>query len=152
MDRAILLPKNTTLVLDNCRLKLSDRCRDNFIRSANCGVGITEIKPLRNIHIIGVGEVVVEGAEHPRATGDAGKALSGDAAMIPGRYTPVSYGTDAGVAGENQQSDWRSIGILLAYVENFSLQNLMLKNAHSWAISLEHCAYGDIHGLKPPSL
>ena len=46
LDSAILLRSNVTLVLDNCRLKLSDRCRDNFMRSANCGIGITEIQPL----------------------------------------------------------------------------------------------------------
>lgn len=30
LDRAILLPENTTVILQNCKLKLSDRCRDNF--------------------------------------------------------------------------------------------------------------------------
>ncbi|MBP5182196.1 MAG: hypothetical protein J6331_04115, partial [Lentisphaeria bacterium] len=39
LDRAILLPENTTVVLENCKLKLSDTCRDNFFRSANCGLG-----------------------------------------------------------------------------------------------------------------
>ena len=37
LDRAILLPENTTILLQNCTIKLSDKCRDNFIRSANCG-------------------------------------------------------------------------------------------------------------------
>jgi len=149
LDRAILLPENTTLVLDNCRLKLSDQSRDNFIRSANCGVGITDIKTFRNIHILGVGTVILEGADHPRATGDAAKLLSMDIVKDPSvPYKAVSYGTDAGKAGEKQMSDWRSIGILLAYVENFSLRNLKLKEAHSWAISLEHCAFGTIRDLE----
>jgi len=46
LDSAILLPSNVTLVLDNCNLKLSDKCRDNFIRSANCGMGLADIEPL----------------------------------------------------------------------------------------------------------
>ena len=37
LDRAILLPSNVTVVLQNCKLKLSDRCRDNFFRSARQG-------------------------------------------------------------------------------------------------------------------
>ena len=85
LDSAILVRSNTTLELDNCRIKLSDRCRDNMIRSANCGLGITDIRPMQNIHIRGIGTVVLEGADHPRATGDSGKTL--------GERT---YGTDAG--------------------------------------------------------
>ena len=72
LDRAILLPENTTVILQNCKIKLSDKCRDNFFRSANCGIGIEEIKPLSNIHIRGEGNAVLEGADHPRATGDSG--------------------------------------------------------------------------------
>ncbi|MGN1075243.1 MAG: hypothetical protein ACI4QB_09645, partial [Eubacteriales bacterium] len=51
LDRAVLLPENTTLVLRSCRVKLSDRCRDNFFRTANCGMGIAEPERIRNVHI-----------------------------------------------------------------------------------------------------
>ena len=30
LDRAILLPENTTFIVRNCKIKLSDKCRDNF--------------------------------------------------------------------------------------------------------------------------
>ena len=136
LDSAILVPGDTTLELDNCHLKLSDRCRDNMIRSANCGLGITDIQPLRGIHIYGVGNVLLEGADHPRATGDGGKTL--------GQHT---FGTDAGVAGESQIGDWRNIGILLAFVEEFSIRNLAMKDSHCWAISLERCAHGTVRDL-----
>jgi hypothetical protein len=136
LDSAILVPGDTVLELDNCRLKLSDRCRDNLIRSANCGLGISDIQPLSGIHIYGVGNVVLEGADHPRATGDSGKTL--------GKQT---YGTDAGVEGESQTGDWRNIGVLLANVEGFSLQNLTLRDTHCWAISLERCAHGTLRDL-----
>ena len=46
LDRAVLLPGGTTVILEDCRIKLSDHCRDNFFRSANCGLGIAEIEPL----------------------------------------------------------------------------------------------------------
>ena len=55
LDRAILLPSNTTIVLQGCKLKLSDACRDNFFRSANCGLGINENETLYNIHVKGEG-------------------------------------------------------------------------------------------------
>ena len=137
LDAAVLLRSNTTLVLDNCRIKLSDRCRDNMMRSANCGLGITEIEPMSNIHIRGVGNVVFEGADHPRATGDSGKTL--------GKPT---YGTDAGVDGESQRGDWRNIGILLAFVENFSIENVAIHDSHCWAVSLERCAHGQVRDLR----
>lgn len=136
LDSAILLQDRVTLVLDNCRIKLSDRCRDNWMRSANCGRGIGTIRPMREIHIRGVGDAVLEGADRPRATGDGAKTL--------GKQT---YGTDAGVAGQSQKGDWRNIGILLAQVEDFSIHGLALRDSHAWAISLERCAYGTLRDL-----
>lgn len=137
LDSSILVRSNTVLELHNCHIKLSDRCRDNFIRSANCGLGITQIEPMQNIHIRGVGHVVLEGADHPRATGDSGKTL--------GKRT---YGTDAGIASESQTGDWRNIGILLAMVENFSIEDLFVKDSHAWAVSLERCAHGRLRDLS----
>ena len=169
LDRAILLPSNVTVVLQNCKLKLSDRCRDNFFRSANCGLGIEENEPLCNIHIKGEGNAVLEGADHPRATGDGSKPLRNPcpftvedickyADWVPAaRRTPAeitfadrhdySFGTDAGKAGESQKGDWRGIGILLACVENFSISGITVRESHGWGISLEACAYGRVEQI-----
>ncbi|QEG42589.1 glycosyl hydrolase family 28 protein [Roseimaritima ulvae] len=137
LDAAILVQSGTYLELQNCHLKMTDRSRDNFIRSANCGMGVTDIEPMSNITIIGKGHVTLEGADNPRATGDSAKTL--------GQRT---YGTDAGVAGESQTGDWRNIGILMAYVDHFRLENLFLKDAHSWTISLERCTHGVIRDIE----
>ena len=136
LDSAILLRSDTTLELDHCRIKLSDRCRDNFMRSANCGLGITDIKPMQNIHIRGIGHVVLEGADHPRSTGDSGKTIG-----------VRTCGTDAGVKGESQTGDWRNLGILISFVEGFSIENLSIVDSHCWAISLERCAHGTLRDL-----
>ncbi|NLF86993.1 MAG: hypothetical protein GX571_12920 [Lentisphaerae bacterium] len=137
IDEAILLPGNLTLIIDNCTIQLSDQARDNFIRSANCGIGIADVEPIENLHILGVGNAVLLGAEHPRATGDAAKTLG-----------IRSYGTDAGRPGEKQTGDWRNIGILLARVHHFTIENLLIREAHSWAISLEQCTRGVIRNLS----
>ena len=137
LDSAILLPSHTTLILDSCALKLSDACRDNFIRSANCGAGIEKVAPCEDIHIIGDGDVKLIGADHPRATGDSGKKL--------GERT---YGTDAGKEGESQTGDWRNIGILLANVDRFTIKNISMINAHAWSVSLEKCANGTVENLR----
>ena len=137
LDSAILVRANTTLILENCTLKLSDACRDNFIRSANCGIGIEKVEPIENVRVVGIGSVTLEGADRPRATGDSGKTL--------GERT---YGTDAGKEGESQKGDWRNIGVLLANVRNFSIENISIVNAHAWSVSLEKCSFGAIRNIR----
>ena len=152
LDRAILLPSGTTVILENCRIKLSDACRDNFFRSANCGIGIAEPEPAANIHIKGVGNCVLEGADHPRATGDSSKFLACPCPKnFSGSPDPTfedlhrhSYGTDAGKDGENQKGDWRNVGILMAKVDHLSIENLRIVESHAWAISLEACSFAHL--------
>jgi len=169
LDRAILLEEGTTVVLQNCTLKLSDRCRDNFFRSANCGMGIADPQPITNIHIRGEGLCRLVGADHPRATGDSSKTLSdpcpyetGDLCRLgdwipaerreSGRldfwdYHSHSCGSDAGKPGESPYGDWRGIGILFANAEHFSVSNLHIIDSHGWGISLEGCSYGRVENI-----
>lgn len=137
IDRAVCLPGNTEMQIIDCKIKLSNRCRDNFIRSANCGMGINPIIPVSGIRIKGFGQAVLEGADHPRATGDSAKTIG-----------VQTYGTDAGKAGESQKGDWRNIGILLAEVSDFLVENLTIVNSHSWAVSLEYCQRGVVKDLR----
>lgn len=140
IDRAILLPGDMELVLDNCTIKLSDQCRDNFIRSANSGLGISEIKSLKNIKIRGIGNVLLEGADNPRSTGDHNKTLS----ITPSGDFTQSYGSDAGKADENQKGGWRNHGIILAYVDQFEISGITLKDYHAHGIVLERAMNGKV--------
>ncbi len=170
IDRAILLPGNTTVVLQNARIKLSDSCRDNFFRSANCGMGIAEPAPLQNIHIRGEGHCVLEGADHPRSTGDSSKILSrpcpkkkedilriadwiSDEKRESGKLNfwdehHHTYGTDVGKAGESQNGGWRNIGILFANVSSFSIENIHMIDFHCWGVSLEACSFGTVKSMS----
>lgn len=141
IDKAILLPANIELELNNCKIKLSDKCRDNFIRSANSGLGISDILPLQNIKIVGVGNVLLEGADNPRATGDHNKTLS----LNPGNGT--SYGTDAGKAGENQKGGWRNHGIILAHVDRFEISGIIMKDYHAHGIVMERSSNGLVKNI-----
>ena len=169
LDSAVLLPENTTVILQNVRIKLSDNCRDNFFRSANCGIGIESPAPVKNIHINGEGFALLEGADHPRATGDASKLLHSPCPHFPEDICRVadwipeerrtvdklefwdihnhSYGTDAGKPNESQYGDWRGIGVLLANVDGFSVSGLRIKDSHGWAISLEACSNGRVEKI-----
>lgn len=170
IDRAILIPENTTVVLQNCKIKLSDQCRDNFFRTANCGFGFPDPARIRNVHIRGEGLCILEGADHPRATGDGSKILACPcpfededlcryADWIPEERRAVdklsfwdrhdhSYGTDANNPNESHYGDWRGIGILFANVENFSIENLRIVESHGWGISLEACSDGYIRNIN----
>ena len=113
LDSAILIPGNMTLILDNCTIQLSDQCRDNMFRSDNVGIGIAHPDWSENISIIGIGDVVLKGANNPRATGDGARTLIINPNDAKGNWR-VSYGSDAGKEGRKQKGDWRNIMILIA--------------------------------------
>ena len=142
IDQAILLPGDFELELNNCTIKLSDKCRDNFIRSANAGLAIKDIAPSKNIRIIGKGNVLLEGADHPRATGDHNKTLS----LNPSGFGQ-SYGTDAGKPGENQKGGWRNHAIILAFTDVFEVSGITLKDYHGHGLVLERCTNGKISDM-----
>ena len=169
IDRAVLIPENTTVILQNCTVKLSDRCRDNFFRTANCGIGIEDPPKITNVHIRGEGLCTLMGADHPRATGDGTKILACPCPKKPEDLCRLvdwipedrrksgnldfwdmherSYGTDAGKPDESQYGDWRGIGILFANAEYFSIENLRIVESHGWGISLEACAFGRVEKI-----
>lgn len=143
IDRAILLPSKITVILDNCILQLSDKSRDNMFRSDNVGPGISNPVWNHDISIIGIGEVVLKGADNPRSTGDAYRTLT-----LSNEKGRVSYGSDAGKEGAKQKGDWRNNMIQIAYVDGFKLRNLTIKNSHAWAISFERSKNVELSTLR----
>ncbi len=143
IDRAILLPSNMTIILDNCMIQLSDSCRDNMFRSDNVGIGITDPVWNHNISIAGIGHVLLKGADNPRSTGDAYRTLT----LTPEKGR-VSYGSDAGKKGMKQKGDWRNNLIQIAYVDGFNLKNVNIENSHAWAISFERTRNVEISDIR----
>ncbi|WAC39564.1 glycosyl hydrolase family 28 protein [Pedobacter sp. SL55] len=142
IDQAILLPADFELELNNCKIKLSDKCRDNFIRSANAGLGIKNIAPLKNIKVIGIGNVLLEGANNPRSTGDHNKTLS----LNPDGFGQ-SFGTDAGKPNENQKGGWRNHAIIFAYVDGFQVSGITLKDYHGHGLVMERSTNGVVKDI-----
>ena len=72
LSRAVLLPGDMTVVIDNARLALADDVYANFFRSANTWTkkGATPEGVLRNIRIIGLDTAVLDGAGQLRLTFD----------------------------------------------------------------------------------
>lgn len=149
IDHAILLPSDMTVILDNCTLRLSDNSRDNLFRSDNVGKGVSQPTWNRNIRIIGMGEVKLQGALNPRSTGDSFRQLTLDTeqAKKAGNWR-TSYGSDAGKANRKQTGDWRNILILMAYVDGFTLTNVSIENTHSWAVSFERTLHAELTQIR----
>ncbi|MCF3108720.1 hypothetical protein LL912_08015 [Niabella sp. CC-SYL272] len=146
IDKAILLPSDMTVVLDNCVLQLSDSCRDNLFRSDNTGAGITHPVWNKNIALIGIGNVILKGADNPRATGDGLRRLVPADEANRSRER-ISYGSDAGKPGRKQLSDWRNFMILMAYVDGFKLKNIRFEYAHAWAVTFERVHHAELSDL-----
>lgn len=170
IDSAITLPSHTTLILDDCTVQLSDRCRDNMIRSGNVGIGIDNPSTASDIHIKGIGNAVLKGADHPRSTGDSSKPLANPCPFLDDDLIALapwvseeekrtgnlefwtkhlhSFGTDAGKPGERQFGDWRNIGILFGFVSDFSIEGIKIVESHGWGISLESCTNGKVSHIE----
>jgi len=149
IDSAILLPSDMTVILENCTLQLTNESRDNIFRSDNVGEGITNPVWNKNIHIIGVGKVLLKGADNPRSTGDGRRQLTLDPAKEAknGNWR-VSYGTDAAKSERKQTGDWRNIMILIGYVKGFTLTNVSIENSHCWAISFERTWHAELTNIR----
>ena len=118
-------------------LKLSDRCRDNFIRSGQLRAGD---HPDRAASQYPHPRHRPRGAPGRRSSPRHRRQRQGRSAREPTAPTRA-WPTGA------RTGDWRNIGILLAFVEDFSIENLTVEDSHAWAISLERCAHGRLRDL-----
>ena len=128
VDRPLILPSNTAIYIDNATLKLANGVFDNTIRSESITfdpdnpnsiikhLGITE-----NVKVYGsgVGTAFIEG---PTVPYNAPHPISGGGGV---NWVSDKYG-------------WRTIGILLANVKNYSVGGFTIRNCSAWAISNEH--------------
>ena len=120
ITRAILLPDDFTLVLDDCRVELAPGTRDNIIRNVGA-VGYMRITPNRNIKVIGKGNAVLCGGRS-------------------NHYEPVTSG---------DRNGWRTIGILFCAVTDYELAGFTMEETQCWGISQENgCANGWIHDIR----
>ena len=117
ITRAILLPDDFTLEIDDCIVQSAPGTRDNLIRNAGA-VGRRKVTPNRNITIRGKGKAVLCGG-------------------LGNHYEPNRSGDCNG---------WRTIGILFAHVTGFSVENITLRETQAWGMSFEYCSNGRITG------
>lgn len=124
IDRAIILPSEMEIVLDNCRLLQADGCMDNIFRNfADVeSEGHTAAERMHNIVIRGQGHAVLDGGNHNGLT----------------EKTHCKDGLPHVSA---------NCLILLYNLRDFVLENFEVRNQRYWAINLIHAQRGRLSAL-----
>jgi len=124
IDRAIILPSDMEIVLDNCRLRQADGCFDNIFRNFadTEKEGHTPEERMHNIIIRGRGHAVLDGGNHNGLT----------------EKTHLQNGMPH-VCSNNM--------ILLYNLRDFVLENFEVRDQRYWAINLIHAERGRLSGI-----
>ncbi|MBR6793905.1 MAG: hypothetical protein IKM48_06085 [Clostridia bacterium] len=124
IDRAIILPSEMEIVLDNCHLRQADGCMDNIFRTFGDieAEGHTLAEQKHNIVIRGQGHAVLDGANPNGLT----------------QKTSLQDGLPH-VSRNNL--------ILFYNIRGFVIENLELRNQRWWAINLLHAERGRISSI-----
>lgn len=134
LDRAVLVPSDTEIIIDNCTLKQNDLVFDNVFRGDNLIInGIDpygapiDVKPIHNIKITGVGDATVIGTDKPQ-TG----------------YHPF-FNNYQLMVGDFW--GWRTHMFSFSCCEGFELSGLKLRQTMGWAVTFDNCQNCNIHDL-----
>jgi hypothetical protein len=134
IDEAILIPANTTIIVDGVMIKQNNEVFDNVFRSDNFQIDSANpygfplsIQPLNNIKIIGKNGAKIEGPE------------------INKKLVHPTYG-EQDATGDYW--GWRTLQILLARVSGFEIAGLNYTKQRCYANLFDRCSYGYIHDLN----
>lgn len=124
IDRAVILPSDIEIVLDNAHLRQADGMMDNIFRNFRdiATEGHTLAEQRRNIIIRGVGNAILDGGNHNGLTEKTSK-LEG--------MPPAS----------------RNCMILFYNVRDFVVENLTLRDHRYWALHFVHAERGRLSDL-----
>lgn len=134
IDRAILVPSDTRIIVDNCTIKQNNNVFDNVFRGDNLLInGINpygeplDVSPLTNIQIIGRGNAKIIGTDKPQ-TG----------------YHPF-FKEYQSLTGDFW--GWRTHMFSFSFGVGIEIANLSLRQTTGWAISFDNCQNCHVHDL-----
>lgn len=125
LDRAVILPSDMEIVLDNCHLRQADGSFDNLFRnfaSPDSGEFTAQTRT-HNVILRGIGNAVLDGGVHNGLT---------QKTMLKDGLPHVS----------------RNNLILLCNVRDFLLEGFELRNARYWAVNLLYAERGRLSDLR----
>ncbi|MBP5274931.1 MAG: hypothetical protein ILO36_08380 [Abditibacteriota bacterium] len=125
IDKAVLLPAHTTLILDGCRLRMADGCFDNMFRNslALSPEGCAAEGKERDIAIRGVNGAVLDGG-------------------LPNGLDEDTF------RKEGMPHISANLFIYFHNVEGFEISGFTCKDQRWWAMAFMFCRSGHIHDLR----
>ncbi|MBR2352999.1 MAG: hypothetical protein IKA76_00660 [Clostridia bacterium] len=116
IERAIRIPSDFTLVLENCHLRMADGVYDNLFVNEHHGteLGKTVVGTDRNIRILGKGRTILDG----------------------GKYNGLSE-KNSGTEGLPHIS--KNNLLLFTNVDGITIQNIACHNQRWWALNFVYC-------------
>ena len=134
IEEAILIPSDTTVILDGSSIKQKDYVYDNIFRGDNLVIDPKdpygwplEVKELKNVKIIGKNNAQLIGCD---------RSARG--------YHPVLQ------REEDKVGDfwgWRTLQISFSRCEHFEIADISCSQTKCWAMSFDNCSYGYIHNV-----
>lgn len=128
LDRALLLPSHTLVIIDDCTVKQADGCFDNVFRGANVVLQETDpawipdtITALEDIRIIGRGNARIMGPDRNRIAGT--RFMTGDG--FGGRAAMLNF----------------------CFVKNMEVSGLRFERTRGYAINFEYCEDVAVHDI-----
>lgn len=144
ISKAIEIPSDTEVIIDNCMIKHLDEVFDHIFRGDNLTINPedpygypTEIRPLKNIKITGKGTAVLEGPD---------KHKIGRHPFWAGKESKWSFRQEY----QEMIGDYwgyKSHHIDLACCDGFEISGLTIKKTRGWAINCDLSCNGYIHDL-----
>ncbi len=125
IDRSVLLPSDTTLVIDNAHLRMADGAVCQMFRNRNAGTpaGRTEAGTQRNIRIVGRSGALLDGGE-------------------PNGLNEFTMGKDG------RPHVMENLTIYLHNVVGFAVENLRIRDQRWWAMAFMFCERGRIEKIE----
>ena len=126
IERAILLPSDMTVILQDCYLRMADGVRDNMFRNRNAGTpeGNTLSGEQHDIRIIGEGRALLDGG----APNGLSEQLCRD---HPDQYSSM----------------YVNLTVFLHNVRRFEVRGLQFTECRYWAVCFMFCRWGRVAEL-----
>ena len=124
IDRAVRLPSNITLILEDCHLRLADGCFSNIFVNENHGteLGKTEAGKNTNITILGRGEAILDGGE----------------------YNGLSERTER---KNGLPPIYKNNLLLFTNVDGFKISGISCRNQRWWSLNFYYCSNGHLSDI-----
>lgn len=134
ISKSVLIPSDTTVIVDGCKIKLADGSFDTVFRGDNLvlsddspyGLPI-EVLPIKNIRLIGKNGAILSGPDK----------------------NPVMKNYMTGKEEEpiGDFWGWRTLTVSLSNCDNFEISGFSFEKARCWTLSFDRCKNGYIHDI-----